>query len=313
MGRPDGSVRGSGLRAGVELPSIREGRAVRRSAGSDRTERRAGRAAHGDRDERRDDVRRGRRGRSAADGCRLPSRSRRPRHAARTSRADRLPVGSASVDVATPDVVRLRVLTRRLRCTAVTAVLFTCAGQRVDIVSAFGRAGATTVATDLDPLAPALWHADSSAIAPRIDDDGYVAFLRSLVEEHDVRLVVPLTDLDHVKLVRAREELGALVLLPSEEVVRRVGDKYTAHCFFLERGIPTPPSWLPAEVPRRRALPAAREGARGLRFAPHPPRPRPCRARVLPPLHARRVVRADSLRRARSSRSTSSATSTRAA
>ena len=30
-----------------------------------------------------------------------------------------------------------------------TAVLFTCAGQRVDIVTAFGRAGATTVATDL--------------------------------------------------------------------------------------------------------------------------------------------------------------------
>ncbi len=130
-----------------------------------------------------------------------------------------------------------------------TAVLFTCAGQRVDIVSAFTRAGATTVATDLDPLAPALWHADHSAIGPRIDDDGYVDFLRSLVEEHDVRLVVPLTDLDHVKLVRAREELGALVLLPSEEVVRRVGDKYTAHCFFLERGIPTPPSWLPGEVP----------------------------------------------------------------
>ena len=130
-----------------------------------------------------------------------------------------------------------------------TAVLFTCAGQRVDIVSAFARAGATTVATDLDPLAPALWHADHHAIAPRIDDSGYVEFLRRFVGEHDVRLIVPLTDLDHVKLVRAREELGALVLLPSEEVVRRVGDKFTAHLFFEERGIPSPPSWLPDAVP----------------------------------------------------------------
>ena len=130
-----------------------------------------------------------------------------------------------------------------------TAVLFTCAGQRVDIVSAFARAGAMTVATDLDPLAPALWHADHHAIAPRIDDPGYVTFLHGLVDEHDVRLIVPLTDLDHVKLVRAREELGALVLLPSEEVVRRVGDKFTAHLFFEERGIPSPPSWLPDEVP----------------------------------------------------------------
>ena len=130
-----------------------------------------------------------------------------------------------------------------------TAVLFTCAGQRVDIVSAFARAGATTVAADLDPLAPALWHADHHATAPKIDDPGYVAFLRGLAAEHDVRLIVPLTDLDHVKLVRSRHELEALVLLPSEEVVRRVGDKFTAHRFFEERGIPSPRSWLPDEVP----------------------------------------------------------------
>ena len=38
-------------------------------------------------------------------------------------------------------------------------------------------------------------------------------------------------------------------LPPSEEVVRRVGDKYTAHLFFEERGIPSPPSWLPGDVP----------------------------------------------------------------
>ena len=60
----------------------------------------------------------------------------------------------------------------------VTAVLFTCAGQRVDIVSAFGRAGATTVAADVDPLAPALYHADHRALVPRVDDPGYVAGAR---------------------------------------------------------------------------------------------------------------------------------------
>ena len=51
-----------------------------------------------------------------------------------------------------------------------TAVLFTCAGQRVDIVTAFGRAGATTIATDVDQLAPALYHADRRALVPRVDD-----------------------------------------------------------------------------------------------------------------------------------------------
>jgi len=49
----------------------------------------------------------------------------------------------------------------------VAAVLFTCAGQRVDIVTAFRAAGATTIATDADQLAPALYHADRREIVPR--------------------------------------------------------------------------------------------------------------------------------------------------
>jgi hypothetical protein len=87
----------------------------------------------------------------------------------------------------------------------VTAVLFTCAGQRVDIVTAFRQAGATAIATDVDRLAPALYHADTRALVPRVDDFGYVPALRELIELHDVRLIVPLTDLDHVVLARARD------------------------------------------------------------------------------------------------------------
>ena len=137
-----------------------------------------------------------------------------------------------------------------LGSTTVTAVLFTCAGQRVDIISAFGRAGATTVATDVDPLAPALYHADHHAFVPRVDDPGYVLALARLVDEHDVRLVVPLTDLDQVLLARARAALEpALTLVPEPEVCERMGDKYLAHLFFEEHGIPSPRSWLPDNVP----------------------------------------------------------------
>ena len=131
-----------------------------------------------------------------------------------------------------------------------TAVLFTCAGQRVDIVSAFGRAGATTVAADLDPLAPALYHAHHRALVPPVSDPGYVAALAELVAEHDVRLVVPLTDLDQEIVSAARAALApALVLAPSAEVCRTMGDKYLAHVFFCEHGIPSPRTWLPSEVP----------------------------------------------------------------
>ena len=122
-----------------------------------------------------------------------------------------------------------------------TAVLFTCAGQRVDIVDAFNRAGATTVATDVSALAPALYRAHQHALVPEVEDDGYVPALRALVEEHEVGAVVPLTDLDQVKLAEMRDELGALVLLPEAEVVERLGDKYLAHLLFQERGIDSPP------------------------------------------------------------------------
>ena len=144
-----------------------------------------------------------------------------------------------------------------------TAVLFTCAGQRVDIVSAFGRAGATTVATDINPLAPALYHADQYELVLRVGDPGYVAELVDLVAEHDVSLVVPLTDLDQPILARSRDELGAAVLLPPAEVVAQMGDKYLAHQAFERIGIPSPPSWLPENLPQDLAFPVvvkAREG-----------------------------------------------------
>jgi carbamoyl-phosphate synthase large subunit len=131
----------------------------------------------------------------------------------------------------------------------VTAVLFTCAGQRVDIVSAFARAGATTISADVNPLAPALYHADRYALVPRIDDPGYVPALRDLVAAHDVALVVPLTDLDHAVLASRRDELaGAVVLLPDAEVIEATSDKYRTHLLLEERGIASPRTWLPHQL-----------------------------------------------------------------
>ena len=136
-----------------------------------------------------------------------------------------------------------------------TAVLFTCAGQRVDIVDAFNRAGATTVATDVNALAPALYRAHHRELVPEVRDEAYIPALRRLVEEYDVGVVVPLTDLDQVILAESSEELGTLVLLPDAEIVERLGDKYLAHLLFEERGIDSPPTWLPNTVPDDAPLP----------------------------------------------------------
>lgn len=130
-----------------------------------------------------------------------------------------------------------------------TAVLFTCAGQRVDMICAFKAAGAFAVATDASLLAPALYHADVHAVAPRVDDPGYIAALAALVREHDVRLVVPLTDLDGHLLRRGEAELGARVLAPAPEIVERMSDKYAAVAELAQHGIASPPTWLPGELP----------------------------------------------------------------
>lgn len=146
-----------------------------------------------------------------------------------------------------------------------TAVLFTCAGRRVDIVTAFGRAGATTVATDLNPLAPAIYHADYHALVPPVSDPGYITTLGALVAKHDVSLIVPLTDLDQVLLARARghEGLGAEVLLPDPDVVERVGDKYLTHTFLEEQGIPSPGTWPADDLPDALEFPVLVKARRG--------------------------------------------------
>jgi carbamoyl-phosphate synthase large subunit len=145
----------------------------------------------------------------------------------------------------------------------VAVVLFTCAGQRVDIVTAFKDAGATTVAADLSELAPALYAADHKALVPPIDDGAYVDALRRLVEEHGVSLIVPLADSDHLVLATARERLGALLLLPAPDTIRLCEDKYAAHVFFEEHGIATPPTWLAADVPDDLRYPVLVKARRG--------------------------------------------------
>jgi carbamoyl-phosphate synthase large subunit len=145
----------------------------------------------------------------------------------------------------------------------VAVVLFTCAGQRVDIVTAFGRAGATTLAVDANELAPALYAADRRALVPRVDDAGYLDALSELVALHDVRLVVPLADLDHMLLSEHRDELGALVLLPPPATIRLCEDKLLAHRFFEERGIASPPTWAADEVPADVAFPVLVKARRG--------------------------------------------------
>src|SRR4051794_9500986 len=122
--------------------------------------------------------------------------------------------------------------------------MLTGVGKRFDIVSAFAR-HAFTIAVDPSPLAPGRYAADLHLVPPRIDDPSYVPFLQDIVERHDVRAVVPLTDLDIEVLARA--ELPAFV--PAPDIARATFDKYEAHGLLLSHGLPSPPTCLPEQEP----------------------------------------------------------------
>jgi carbamoyl-phosphate synthase large subunit len=124
------------------------------------------------------------------------------------------------------------------------AVLLTGVGKRYDIVSAFAQ-HAFTIAADPSPLAPAQYAADLRVAPPRIEDPEYVPFLQQLVEEHDVKAVVPLTDLDIEVLARA--DLPSFT--PDGDTARDTFDKYGTHVTLRELGLPSPPTVLPGEQP----------------------------------------------------------------
>ena len=136
-------------------------------------------------------------------------------------------------------------------------VLLTCAGQRVDIVRAFREAldagghDGRVLVSDLDPLSPSLFAADAVIELPPVADPGYGAAVAEACAREGVRAVLPLTDLDPVLLARAApaiEGAGAHVFLPSPEVAHGCQDKWECHRMLVDRGLPSPPTWLPADA-----------------------------------------------------------------
>ncbi|MGH2791299.1 MAG: ATP-grasp domain-containing protein [Actinomycetota bacterium] len=133
-------------------------------------------------------------------------------------------------------------------------ILFTSAGRRVELLDAFRRAykqlglAGEIMATDIDPLAPALAHADRSFMVPLVDDPRLPQKLADICSSHEVNLLVPLVDRDIPLLVAHRGSLaatGTKLLIPTDEASAIVNDKWLSHQFFEEMGVSSPRSWLP--------------------------------------------------------------------
>lgn len=135
-------------------------------------------------------------------------------------------------------------------------VLFTSVGRRVELVRAFRRAyeglalDGRIVATDIDPLAPALRLADRTYFVPRVSDPAYAGTLIDICRQERISMVFPLIDPDIPVLAAHRDEIGATGAVPmvvDAEAAAVVSDKWETFQWFRAHALPTPDTWLPTE------------------------------------------------------------------
>jgi carbamoyl-phosphate synthase large subunit len=137
-------------------------------------------------------------------------------------------------------------------------LLFASAGRRVELLRLFRQAyqhlglDGRIIATDIDPLAPALQEADGSHIVPRLDDPGYHPAIAEICKVEEIHLVFPLIDPAIPVLARGRallEATGARVAVVSAEAAEIARDKWMTYEWLRSVGEPTPETWLGGDLP----------------------------------------------------------------
>ncbi len=140
-------------------------------------------------------------------------------------------------------------------------ILFTCAGRRVELIQAFLRAGRSlglsviAQAADTEAHYAAGCLVGKSHCVPPIASPNYVPKLLSIVRREKIDLLVPLLDIELLKLAEARNAFGKAgcgVIISSPQVVRTCRDKLATFAFLTQHGIDTPATW-PAKTMLKKA------------------------------------------------------------
>lgn len=141
-------------------------------------------------------------------------------------------------------------------------LLFTCAGRRIELVTAFLRAARklrlkpVVITADGEARIAAARLADRAYCVPRVREKSYIPALLDVARREKIDLVVPLLDDELLKLAEAREafeENGARVIISSPRVVRHCRDKLELFRFFEKHGIDMPRTWSPREILKQRS------------------------------------------------------------
>jgi carbamoyl-phosphate synthase large subunit len=113
---------------------------------------------------------------------------------------------------------------------------------------AYGELGlrGSIVATDIDPLAPALQDVDRYYMVPKLNDERYLPTITGICGQESIQLIFPLIDPDIPVLAEGRERLereGARLTSLSAPQATTANDKLLSHELFREVGVPVPKTW----------------------------------------------------------------------
>lgn len=129
-------------------------------------------------------------------------------------------------------------------------VMLTCAGRRNYLIKFFQKAlkgRGCVFAGDASAAAPALQEADRGFVLPPVNRIDYFDVLLSICQQHQVRLLIPLNDLELPLLASQRDrflKVGTLVVISSPDVVDTCYDKWATFEFLESSGIPAPKTYL---------------------------------------------------------------------
>jgi carbamoyl-phosphate synthase large subunit len=137
-------------------------------------------------------------------------------------------------------------------------VLITAASRRVALIRGFRDAIAKlelkglVITTDINPLSPGLYVSDKHYFTPLTTNPQYLDRLEEICSKEKVGAIIPTIDDELEIMGKARErfdKLGVKIVVSPWRTSEICNDKLQTFRFFSERGIPTPQTWLPSELP----------------------------------------------------------------
>jgi carbamoyl-phosphate synthase large subunit len=133
-------------------------------------------------------------------------------------------------------------------------ILICSAGTRNKIVQYFRHAlvgKGRVIATDMSPLAPAIYEADAFHIVPRMSDPGYLDVIYDICRKEQIDGVLSLID-PELSLLAAHETdfaaLGVKVIGSSYELCELSLDKFAMYGWLREHGYRCASSWMDREA-----------------------------------------------------------------